>query len=438
MAERSAEGESDVGDLDGCISDLKDDLMEGYDSLLGLGLDEVRLMGRRCRALWERRQVLRSDMVPQIVHALHQGDLSEACHHLDTLAAEVEAGPRLRPTPRHPLCVWIQAFDCRGNLQGQCEEKHEVLPTYFALCRQVERNMRPDVSKMAFTLELDQLELGNTNTSKELAKLQEHGANECVVKLQLPAAWKCHRRVLIYVEGIIGSGKTTLLDHLQKESEMPGGLCVEREPIAMWERTLVEFYDQLKRDRSAFSTDAKGADKAKTRAATHEVAERLERMVWRHHAAIAQNSHRRPTIAERSPLSTIRVFCQMLEDQGLLEARVREDLERSYRAFSHEPCVVLYCDINVASACKRIDTRAEKERPYEKGMGEDYLRALEEKYHEVFPRTQENVIVINTDDDDPMGYKISLATQQIVDILKNQGCDGKEIEVVRQFLKRKS
>jgi deoxyadenosine/deoxycytidine kinase len=157
----------------------------------------------------------------------------------------------------------------------------------------------------------------------------------------------------VSLEGIIGCGKTTVLDLLERE-----GYHVIREDIAEWTELLNLFYADQRR-----------------------WALTLQTKIFMHFVGRKQDEGKGDVrIWERSPVSNVKVFYDMLCQMSMINPVEQAVFESLVRELSWEPDRILYLKLDPEQAMARVQQRDGKE---DKGVTLEYQKALHLKHDKV-------------------------------------------------------
>ena len=250
-----------------------------------------------------------------------------------------------------------------------------------------------------FHLKLDETVLGNNNTKEELNKRK--GCQNVLIFLMLagPQPWSFSRapsrgmqptsgpeKLLICIEGNIGSRKSDFMGKLEHiNAHRQQSVRVIREPIYKdgLAEEMAQFYDAL-------AAGQRVSEKQKEQSSV------FEEKMFQHHLKVATDPQERAmhVISERSMASKMHVFNELNYEQGRLLQKYRDDMQAQFNASieghpQHQPHAVILFEISVPEAMARIEERG---RPSEKHITEDYLKAIEMKYEQLYPKGAANVI----------------------------------------------
>jgi deoxyadenosine/deoxycytidine kinase len=156
----------------------------------------------------------------------------------------------------------------------------------------------------------------------------------------------------VAIEGIIGCGKSTLLKALEDE-----GYTVIREDIEQWTELLNLFYSDQKRWSLTLQTK-----------------------IFMHFVKRKTEPFHGVRIWERSTLSNVKVFYNMLRGAGMINPAEQSVFENLVEQLNWSPDKVIYLRVPVQDAMTRMEQRRCKE---DKGVTLDYQRALYKKHEEV-------------------------------------------------------
>ena len=194
-------------------------------------------------------------------------------------------------------------------------------------------------------------------------------------------------KCLIVLDGLIGCGKTTFLRKLQKNNSE--NIQFVAEPVSRNEP------DTWWTDLEALYRVMQAGTQEEKNTATFK----LECKVWEHHFRVAAQRQKH-TFTERGLGSTVRVFCKVCTENGLLTHGQCEYFLKAYEKYSSDeslrPTLILYFKLPTQEALARITRRAAREdREFEKDIPLSYLKQLHCAYDE-FLSNHEDVILIDS------------------------------------------
>ena len=195
----------------------------------------------------------------------------------------------------------------------------------------------------------------------------------------------------IVIDGNLGSGKSTLINKLKKKLNN-GKINFIQEDINLWQSYLDDYYKNINNGQSAL---------------------RLQCIVLHHfiNSKFKENNCNKFTVYERSPLSCINIFSELLLQSKILESKDLMLLKQINKDLGWTPDVIIYLQCNVKTSCERISKRnrsTEKEK-----IDTGYITKIHELYENLYINNENNiVIIINAEDDENIVFK------KVLDILK--------------------
>lgn len=217
-------------------------------------------------------------------------------------------------------------------------------------------------------------------------------------------------------DGLIGSGKTTSITRAQIRSAGHDEVRFTPEPVdEEWKLPLARFY-------------------------TEGDADAFERIVWTHHAAIADAYRRQQqlTYTERTLESTI-LFCRVLRRQRRLSPQLFADLLRRFDGLwgerANRPLFVILYEMTPEVALERIQLRG---RTCEQAIDLEYLGELDEEYLQLYPPWRKDVIRVKATEaqEDIMKEIVQKVQVLLDDLVRKRVVSSKTADMIKECFRR--
>lgn len=177
---------------------------------------------------------------------------------------------------------------------------------------------------------------------------------------------------IITVDGNIGCGKSSVLNYLHKYHK----IAIDLEPVESWNDYLVKLYDD-KADIFKFQV-----------------------RIWLDRCWIQEKSDKTTILMERSPYFIKNTFVEVAFNSGMLSETEYTTIKDLYQKTDSLWCCNTY--IYLRSSPDQCFRRIKKRnRPSEKNVTLEYIKALHAKHEDTYLRAIENkinIIVIDVDD----------------------------------------
>eukprot|EP00976_Prorocentrum_cordatum_P093572 1189427-Prorocentrum_minimum.AAC.4 len=173
---------------------------------------------------------------------------------------------------------------------------------------------------------------------------------------------------LISIGGNIGSGKSTLIQSLTETAGISNSVqknwTILSEPIERWGPWLKLFYDDMVKHAFGF-----------------------QMKVMYEYMFVKALSKKKNVITERSPMDSVFVFGNHLQEKGVLQDHEYNLLKQFYQEIGWRPHIYIYISSDPEVCYNRI---AERKRQCESDISLDYLIELN-RHYETFVKSLQNV-----------------------------------------------
>jgi deoxyadenosine/deoxycytidine kinase len=173
---------------------------------------------------------------------------------------------------------------------------------------------------------------------------------------------------LISIGGNIGSGKSTLIQSLTETAGISHSVqknwTILSEPIERWGPWLKLFYDDMVKHAFGF-----------------------QMKVMYEYMFVKALSKKKNVITERSPMDSVFVFGNHLQEKGVLQDHEYNLLKQFYQEIGWRPHIYIYISSDPEVCYNRI---AERKRQCESDISLDYLIELN-RHYETFVKSLQNV-----------------------------------------------
>ena len=193
--------------------------------------------------------------------------------------------------------------------------------------------------------------------------------------------------MIISIDGNIGSGKSTLMDTLSKNTHV--GAEYFPEPLHIWGDTLQRYFEDKKTWVCALTIDILSAfDRVRQSTAPHQ-------------------------IVERSPVSCLDVFTEILRQEGFISKDEFYSIQEYASIFKWIPDVIIYIDVDplVCEERMRQRQRSGEDIPYEE------LKYIEYTYKKVLKDAPCRVYIVRQEDTetrDAFHARLSIFVQKLI------------------------